>query len=173
MLVTAGSALTLAVAISMDALITESGSLGKALESKQTLGLASSVCSAAGDICTTIFVLCYLRKTQNRAHFPSLSGTIARIVRITVSTGCLTAILATMSVVSWKLLDRANTALFLSESMVGKMYVNALLTRLNMRGYMGATLTDGAPQMIRLERIEDGLAQSERESSEDHKDAST
>lgn len=42
-----------------------------------------------------------------------------------------------------------------------------------MRGYMGATLTDGAPQMVRLVHIEDCLAQNERESSEGDKDAST
>lgn len=130
-LVGAESALTLAYPIR---LLLE-GPVFDGLDALKPLGIATLGTAALADVCVTLTLVFYL--SRSRTSFKRTNGLVTRLIVLTVSTGALTAIIVIADLIAY-LTSTTTFYVAFFNFLIGKMYVNAMLTTLNTRGMMAA-----------------------------------
>ncbi|KAI0049313.1 hypothetical protein FA95DRAFT_890094 [Auriscalpium vulgare] len=88
------------------------------------------VCAAVADIMITFVLVFYLKK--KRTGFVATDDIINKIVRLTVQTGLLTALVATIDVILF--LASTSPTHLLFNLPLSKLYTNSLMSNLNARG---------------------------------------
>ncbi|KAF7374100.1 hypothetical protein MSAN_00291100 [Mycena sanguinolenta] len=88
--------------------------------------------SAVCDVLITIALTAVLWRRKKETKFSETSGILNRLIRLSIETGALTSITATVEVILWLGWEEFNYhfTLFL---MLGKMYSNVLMATLNCR----------------------------------------
>ncbi|KAI0315592.1 hypothetical protein OF83DRAFT_339338 [Amylostereum chailletii] len=101
--------------------------LYKAKGAVTTWLIASTVC----DVLITVSLVWFLRK--NKTGNARTDDIVDRIIRLSVQTGLITSVVATADVTLYLALSDRNTAHLALNTILPKLYVNSLLSSLNMR----------------------------------------
>ncbi|KAJ7232489.1 hypothetical protein B0H12DRAFT_1076857 [Mycena haematopus] len=110
--------------------------------------------SAVCDVLITLALTSVLWRRKRETKFAETSGLLNRLIRLSIETGALTSVTATVEGILWLGWERFNYhfALFL---ILGKLYSNVLMATLNCRnpGFLKGTsqgLVDGVASTVQL-----------------------
>jgi len=88
------------------------------------------VSAAVADVCITLVLTFHLQR--HKTGFPATDDIVNRIIRLTVQTGAITAVCATVDLIIF-LVDDTGTHLIFNVPL-SKLYTNSLMSSLNARG---------------------------------------
>ncbi|KAI0040066.1 hypothetical protein FA95DRAFT_928202 [Auriscalpium vulgare] len=128
----------------------------KAEVSLKATGLIAISIAAASNVVISATMIFYLH--GSRTGVRRSDSVITKLIVLVVSTGTATTVFLFADLISYFIApDLLYVLMF--EFMIGKLYVNSVLTCLNMRDYVNNTLSDKSANAVHLPRIDHGSSQ--------------